>query len=613
MVAESECAREPGGDEVRLDPKTGIVAEVKPRPSPSQLLLRLYGARFFELVPGIYKKTSGGDYGTYAMNSANAPEWRAVDGGSWWLSDEPILEPNGDYSANCWLGMSAWNVTTSGLRFNDERFNNTCVVSSSSYVCSTNDKDFNDNAHPQYRPHEPDTPMLIQSAESFVAIAKELQRRQPPYHATLVADVVVDLGALAIPSSKTLHVISHPEATSRFSIQQADGTNSGIFHVKPNGVLQLEDVVLRKGRRQRGGAININSGSVELTNCLVANNTASSQGGGVYSNMGHVNLVNSTFEGNSAQSGGAVYSERGTLRTKNVLFEKNTATTHNGGAVYSQMGSVLLFNATLSKNRAKSGGAVYNDEAKLMLQQSRLELNTASHQGGAVYNRYGAITLESSGVDRNLGFHKGGAVYNHYGTLALNASTFQCNLAKWRAYDYHKLKITKFLGKRANDFNRLDRSGNAVYHRYHSDPAGHLCFACTENSTLQATQQDDVQHGDYYQYARRVMVPPPPPPPAPAPSPEAAANGEAPAPAPLQAAAPTYVWNATRRSAWCSGAVPHGTAATLAGCKALCTGGCTGIYTKADQTLELADIQLARVTGCEPQHVVRHAASPSRK
>ena len=73
-------------------------------------LLNSTGESYFSLVPGIYKPSSGGDYSTMAMNSANVPNWIAVDHGSWWLSDVATGEPTGDYLSECWLSMSDWKI-----------------------------------------------------------------------------------------------------------------------------------------------------------------------------------------------------------------------------------------------------------------------------------------------------------------------------------------------------------------------------------------------------------------------------------------------------------------------------------------------------------------------
>jgi hypothetical protein len=81
------------------------------------------------------------------MNSMNSGQtsWVAVDGGSWWMRDSTYSEPNGDYSANCWLWV--YNQDSNNIMFNDAN----CGYCTSNYLCSTNDKD------PAYETYEKST------------------------------------------------------------------------------------------------------------------------------------------------------------------------------------------------------------------------------------------------------------------------------------------------------------------------------------------------------------------------------------------------------------------------------------------------------------------------
>ena len=57
------------------------------------------------------------------------------DIGTWWLRDTPYSEPNGDYTANCFLNLyGSW--TPSSLTFND---GGCSYGSGNNYICSTND------------------------------------------------------------------------------------------------------------------------------------------------------------------------------------------------------------------------------------------------------------------------------------------------------------------------------------------------------------------------------------------------------------------------------------------------------------------------------------------
>lgn len=100
-----------------------------------------YGSAYFAVLPGVYS-TASGNYTNCAMKSGGCGNWRALDNGAWWVRDSSFTEPNGDYTAGCWLGITAGGYTIteatleSGQGFNDGN----CAYCATSYICSTNDK-----------------------------------------------------------------------------------------------------------------------------------------------------------------------------------------------------------------------------------------------------------------------------------------------------------------------------------------------------------------------------------------------------------------------------------------------------------------------------------------
>jgi len=69
----------------------------------------------------------------YAMNSKNPAQmtWRTSDGSPWWLRSSRYTEPNGDYSANCYLGLTKTPANENSIMFNDHR----CKHNSNAYYC----------------------------------------------------------------------------------------------------------------------------------------------------------------------------------------------------------------------------------------------------------------------------------------------------------------------------------------------------------------------------------------------------------------------------------------------------------------------------------------------
>ena len=100
-----------------------------------------YDSSYFATIPGVYKATSGGNYTGCKMRRPadnggdGCADWQVADGGRWWLRDSTFSEPNGDYTAYCWLAN--WGMTdVNNISFNDGN----CIYSTTKYICSTNDK-----------------------------------------------------------------------------------------------------------------------------------------------------------------------------------------------------------------------------------------------------------------------------------------------------------------------------------------------------------------------------------------------------------------------------------------------------------------------------------------
>lgn len=104
-------------------------------------LLARYGMEYFQVVPGIYGLVSGTDFTPATMNSGDAAiaaAWRSLDGGPWFVRSSPYGEPNGDYTAGCWLSATFGGAPDAdGFRFNDANCN---YATGPLYVCSDNAK-----------------------------------------------------------------------------------------------------------------------------------------------------------------------------------------------------------------------------------------------------------------------------------------------------------------------------------------------------------------------------------------------------------------------------------------------------------------------------------------
>ena len=162
----------------------------------------------------------------------------------------------------------------------------------------------------------------------------------------------------------------------------------------------------------KGGAIYYNG--LNMNNVTVIGSRASTDDGTTYGGAiywvsgGNGNLYNSSFENNTADFGGAVFSDRTTSIT-GTTFEGNVAL--DGGALYGRNGDDTITNSIFVLNSAKRGGAIFAEKVNFKIDYSTLMNNTAEEKGGAIYrNHNGASYIRNSNLTNNTAF-QGSAIY----------------------------------------------------------------------------------------------------------------------------------------------------------------------------------------------------------
>ena len=148
----------------------------------------------------------------------------------------------------------------------------------------------------------------------------------------------------------------------------------------PSLTIVIDGFTLTKGKTAGegdGGGIYISNdnGTVTVRNCVIKDNEASLNGGGMYVYSGTVNVINCVFDNNNAGGdGGGMYINNGAnAKIDQCSFTNNKATGANGGTDYKGYGGALktagtltLTNSTFTGNSAPCGaednglgGAVY--------------------------------------------------------------------------------------------------------------------------------------------------------------------------------------------------------------------------------------------------------------
>jgi CSLREA domain-containing protein len=138
----------------------------------------------------------------------------------------------------------------------------------------------------------------------------------------------------------------------------------------------------------------VTSGTLDLSWLTIANGKSASNGGAISNASGLVTLNNVVLSGNSATSDGGAIFNGGTVLASDSTFWGNRAAL--GSAIYNT-GAVGLEYSTVAGNTASSGGGVYNNSgAVLRLANTTFAANTGT---GAGIDNLGSLSVANSILD----------------------------------------------------------------------------------------------------------------------------------------------------------------------------------------------------------------------
>ena len=123
-----------------------------------------------------------------------------------------------------------------------------------------------------------------------------------------------------------------------------------------------------------------------VTNSTVTGNTATSDGGGIFSDDGN-QLANDTISKNSANLGGGIYDEWVMdISSTAIVANTTTGTGNAGGGIYVKATTDAAANlafSTVASNSSSLGGGIYKDGGAGLVEASTIAGNTV---GGAELN-----------------------------------------------------------------------------------------------------------------------------------------------------------------------------------------------------------------------------------
>ncbi|MCL2118945.1 MAG: right-handed parallel beta-helix repeat-containing protein, partial [Planctomycetaceae bacterium] len=175
-----------------------------------------------------------------------------------------------------------------------------------------------------------------------------------------------------------------------------------------------------------GGGIYVYNGTtLTVTDCTIAGNVASIEGGGIFSH-GTLTVTDCTIFGNTARNGGGIHSFNGTLTVTNSTISGNSATDVAGG-IFSY-GTLTVTDCTISGNSAYSGGGIWS-YGTATVTSSTIAGNWADYFGGGMYS-HDTLTVTDCTISGNSAYDGGGICSDS--TLTVTNSTIAGNVALGR-------------------------------------------------------------------------------------------------------------------------------------------------------------------------------------
>ncbi len=191
----------------------------------------------------------------------------------------------------------------------------------------------------------------------------------------------------ALYGANSTKIIDFPVTTSTFSGNSAP--RGGAMYLSSVGP-EMTDCAFtsNSATSTTGGTIDAEVAPVTMTRCTFTGNSALTLGGALYNSSSLAPIDSSTFAGNTAASGGAIYT-LASLKLSNSTFLRNTATS-NGGALDAASSSPTITNCTLTGNSASNGGGAYMSATSSISNQTTFTNclfsgNVAKASGGALY------------------------------------------------------------------------------------------------------------------------------------------------------------------------------------------------------------------------------------
>jgi len=192
-------------------------------------------------------------------------------------------------------------------------------------------------------------------------------------------------------------------------IVDASGGNAhGVFIVAGGGLTSMTNLTIQNGSTSTGGAVTVGDANLDIALCVIRDNHASIDGGGVYLNHNNAALKidRSTVSHNiAAGNAGGIDIRFGTANISNSAIINNQAgaSMFDGGGIVNAA-TLAISNSTVSGNSAKYGGGISSSDntgtASSTITNVTISGNSAQQQLNSLA---GLVTVQSSIIANPIG------------------------------------------------------------------------------------------------------------------------------------------------------------------------------------------------------------------
>lgn len=165
--------------------------------------------------------------------------------------------------------------------------------------------------------------------------------------------------------------------------------------------------------------LNVEEGYLTLRNMIFRDSM-----NGIMNFNGTITIENSQFINNHGYMGAAISSDLGFINIKDSLFQENVSSEGYGGVIYNHRSNhIEIENSSFIENSAESGGVIFSDESTVTFTNCLFSGNSASDFGGAIANAYGSTTnIINSTFHQNTAAQLDASIYSFYSTLNIRNS-----------------------------------------------------------------------------------------------------------------------------------------------------------------------------------------------